>query len=112
VSGYFNSHSNWKIPIKGWVSQLDRRKFTVFGYHTGRHRDYETEIAGTLCDRFIPGPLAEEHWREAILADAPHVLIYPEIGMDPLAARLATQRLAVTQCNSWGHPETSGYPTL
>jgi predicted O-linked N-acetylglucosamine transferase (SPINDLY family) len=46
------------------------------------------------------------------LADAPHVLIYPEIGMEPFALALAAQRLAPVQCNSWGHPETSGLPTL
>ena len=27
VSGFFRNHSNWKIPIKGWLSQLDRSKF-------------------------------------------------------------------------------------
>jgi len=32
--------------------------------------------------------------------------------MSPIAAKLAAQRLAPVQCNSWGHPETSGFPTL
>ena len=32
---YFRDHSNWKIPIKGWLTQLDRRRFELFGYHTG-----------------------------------------------------------------------------
>jgi predicted O-linked N-acetylglucosamine transferase (SPINDLY family) len=32
--------------------------------------------------------------------------------MDPIAAPLAAQRLAPVQCNSLGHPETSGFPTL
>ncbi len=53
-----------------------------------------------------------ERWRHAILHDAPHVLIYPEVGMNAVAAQLAAQRLAAVQCNSWGHPETSGFPTL
>ncbi len=112
VSGFFRQHSNWKIPIKGWVSQLDRRRFRVFGYHTGVQCDLETEAASALCERFVQGPLALDGWREAILADRPHVLIYPEIGMNPAATRLATQRLARVQCNSWGHPDTSGFPTL
>jgi predicted O-linked N-acetylglucosamine transferase (SPINDLY family) len=47
-----------------------------------------------------------------IIGDAPHVLIYPEVGMDPVSAQLAAQRLAPVQCNSWGHPDTSGFPTL
>jgi predicted O-linked N-acetylglucosamine transferase (SPINDLY family) len=40
------------------------------------------------------------------------VLIYPEIGMDPMTARLATLRLAPVQCMAWGHPTTSGFPTI
>jgi predicted O-linked N-acetylglucosamine transferase (SPINDLY family) len=47
-----------------------------------------------------------------IKSDNLHVLIYPEIGMDPMTARLASLRLAPVQCTSWGHPETSGLPTI
>jgi protein O-GlcNAc transferase len=112
VSGYFRQHSNWKIPIKGWISQLNRSRFKVFGYHTGVIRDKETAAAEKLCDRFVQGPLSIEDWRREILADRPHVLIYPEVGMNPVAVKLAAQRLAPVQCNSWGHPETSGFPTL
>ena len=112
VSGYFRHHSNWKIPIKGWLSQLDRTRFEVFGYHTGVKTDAETKLATALCNRFVQGPLSICAWRQTILSDAPHVLIYPEVGMDPISAQLAAQRLAPTQCNSWGHPDTSGFPTL
>lgn len=112
VSGYFREHSNWKIPLKGWISQLDRQRFKVFGYHTGLVQDDQTKLAAGMCDRFIQGPLSTDRWREAIVADAPHILIYPEVGMNPVAVKLAAQRLAAVQCNSWGHPETSGFPTL
>jgi predicted O-linked N-acetylglucosamine transferase (SPINDLY family) len=40
------------------------------------------------------------------------VLIYPEIGMDAATASLASLRLAPVQAASWGHPETTGLPTL
>src|SRR5664280_1399602 len=112
VSGFFRQHSNWKLPIKGWLSQLDRRRFRIFGYHTGVLQDAETKAAAALCDRFVQGPLPIDGWRAEILADAPHVLMYPEVGMDPVAATLAAQRFAAVQCNSWGHPDTSGFPTL
>ena len=65
-----------------------------------------------LCERFVRGPLSLDAWRQAILADAPHVIIYPEVGMDRVSAQLAAQRLAPVQCNAWGHPDTSGLPTL
>jgi protein O-GlcNAc transferase len=47
-----------------------------------------------------------------ILHDAPHVIIHPDIGMNAVSAQLAAQRLAAVQCNSWGHPDTSGFPTI
>jgi predicted O-linked N-acetylglucosamine transferase (SPINDLY family) len=112
VSGFFRAHSNWKIPIRGWISQLDRARFEVIGYQTNPRRDACTEDAEKLCDRFVQGPLSIESWRERIAADAPHVLIYPEVGMDPTTPRLAAQRLAPVQCASWGHPDTTGLPTI
>ena len=112
VSGFFREHSNWKIPIKGWLGRLDRVRFRLFGYHTGALRDGETQAAAAMCERFVEGPLALADWRAAILADAPHVLIYPEVGMNRVSAQLAGLRLAPVQCNSWGHPDTSGFPTL
>jgi predicted O-linked N-acetylglucosamine transferase (SPINDLY family) len=112
VSGFFSAHSNWKIPIRGWIANLDRARFEVIGYHTAAKQDAATVEAKSLCDRFVQSPLPLEAWRAAILADRPHVLIYPEVGMDPVAVRLAAQRLARVQCSSWGHPDTSGFPTI
>ena len=112
VSSHFYSHSNWKIPLRGWMSQLDRKRFKIFGYHVGRPRDQETEVAAKLCSRFVHRAMSLAAWRDEILADALHVLIYPGLLMDELCLQLAAQRLAPVQCNSWGHPETSGLPTL
>jgi protein O-GlcNAc transferase len=112
VSAFFYRHSNWKIPIKGWVSQIDRSRFRLTGYHLGTIEDEETEVAASLFDRFVRQSLNIEGWRREILADAPHVLIYPGLLMDTHSLQLAAQRLAPVQCNSWGHPETSGLPTL
>jgi len=112
VSGFFRQHSNWKIPVKGWLKMLDRDRFQVSGYYTSGERDGETDAAEALCERFVQGPRSLDAWRRAILDDAPHVLIFPEIGMDKVSAQLAAQRLAAVQCCSWGHPVTSGFPTI
>jgi protein O-GlcNAc transferase len=112
VSGFFRRHSNWKIPLKGWLTQLDRNRFHVSGYYTSGERDGETDAAAALCERFVMGPRSLDAWRRTILDDTPHVLIFPEIGMDKMSAQLAAQRLAVVQCASWGHPVTSGFPTI
>ena len=112
VSGFFRQHSNWKIPVRGWLQNLDRNRFHVFGYYTDAECDAETDAAAALCQRFIQGPRSLDAWRRRILDDAPHVLLFPEIGMDEVTAQLAAQRLAAVQCCSWGHPVTSGFPTI
>jgi predicted O-linked N-acetylglucosamine transferase (SPINDLY family) len=40
------------------------------------------------------------------------VLIYADIGMDALSYCLAHSRLAPVQCATWGHPVTTGIPTV
>jgi predicted O-linked N-acetylglucosamine transferase (SPINDLY family) len=112
VSGHFRHHANWRLPIRGWLEGLQDPDLRLFGYHTGAVTDAVTAEAAGLCERFVQGPRSTEQWIAKIAADAPHVLIYPEIGMDPTAGRLAALRLAPVQCSSWGHPETSGYPTV
>ena len=40
------------------------------------------------------------------------MLMYADIGMDPLSYFLAFSRLAPLQCAMWGHPVTSGIPNI
>jgi protein O-GlcNAc transferase len=112
VSGFFRSHSNWKIPIKGWVENLNREQFQLYGYHTSARQDQYTQEAQNAFEQFIQGPLPLSQWCEQIKADNLHVLIFPEFGMDPTTIQLGCLRLAPIQMSSWGHPETSGLPTI
>jgi protein O-GlcNAc transferase len=100
VSGFYFLHSNWKISIKGWVEKLDRQDFQLFGYYTGNRIDSQTETARQLFDRFTEGGGSLDQWCRRIVRDRLHVLIYPEIGMDPTTVRLASLRLAPIQCTS------------
>ena len=112
VGGHFRRHSASTLQLRGWITQLDRRQFRICGYHTGFEEDDETKFYAASCDRFVRGPMLLDDWRETILADAPHVVIYPETMMDATAVALAAQRLARVQCSGWGHPGTSGLPTI
>jgi len=112
VSGFFRNHSNWKIPIKGWVENLNREQFQLFGYHTSARQDQYTQEAENAFDQFIQGPLPLSQWCEQIKVDNLQVLIFPEFGMDPTTIQLGCLRLAPIQITSWGHPETSGLPTI
>lgn len=50
--------------------------------------------------------------REQIARYQPDILVYPDIGMDYVTYFLAFARLAPVQCVTWGHPVTTGIPTL
>ncbi|MEH2383013.1 MAG: tetratricopeptide repeat protein [Nostoc sp.] len=112
VSGFFYHHSNWKIPLKGWVENLDRSEFELFGYHTGVKKDDSTITATKTFDKFVQGVPSFEQWCELITEDKLHILIFPEFGMNPTTIKLGCLRLAPIQMTSWGHPETSGLPTI
>jgi protein O-GlcNAc transferase len=112
VSGFFFSHANWWVIIKGWIENLNKQKFHLYGYYTNRKKDDATESARQKCFSFVENIFSLEKLAEIIRHDRLHLLIFPEIGMDNLSAKLASLRLAPIQCNSWGHPVTSGFPTI
>ena len=113
VSGFFYQHSVWKIGVKGWVTQLDPKRFQVSGYHTGTKQDAETALARQRCHRFVQGP----HSTETLAADHPRrPAARPALPGNrhepPRPSELAALRLAPAQCSYIGHPQTSGLPTI
>jgi len=112
VSQYFWNHSVWNAIVKGWFHQLDRERFAVYAFHLGPRRDEETQFAQSRATRFEQGGRGLRQWVESILGEQLDVLIYPEVGMDPMTLKLASLRLAPVQAATWGHPETSGLPTI
>ena len=112
VSAFFHYHAVWKIPIKGWIENLNKDRFRLYGYYTGQKKDKETETARKCFSRFVEDICSFEDLCNIIREDNLHILIYPEIGMDPTTLKLAALRLASVQCATWGHPDTSGLPTI
>jgi protein O-GlcNAc transferase len=112
VSGFFCDHTLFRLFLEGWLTQLDRGRFEVTGFHTGRTADAVTARCAGWCERFVQGLPSVSAWRDAILSAAPHILLYPEIGIDPIAGGLAAMRLARLQCVAWGQPVTSGMPSI
>ena len=111
ASAYLHMHSVSKTH-GGWIAELDRSRFAVFGYQLSPAHDAVSDRFEACCDRFVRGMADVATWRARILEDAPHVLIYLDIGMEQTAVRLAALRLAAVQCTTWGHPETSGLPAM
>jgi protein O-GlcNAc transferase len=112
VSAHIRDHSVWTAITKGWVEQLDRTRFDLRLFHLGTANDMETALAKTFATHYVYGRSDFVEWTKVILGHQLDVLIYPEIGMDPTTARLASMRLATVQATSWGHPQTSGLPTM
>jgi protein O-GlcNAc transferase len=112
VSQYFRDHSVWNAIIKGWFGQIDRARFRLFAFCLGGEEDGETAFARRHAERFEHRPRSLRQWADAIVAAQPEVILYPELGMDPMSIKLAGLRLAPVQATSWGHPETSGLPTI
>ncbi len=112
VSAHVCDHSVWNAITKGWFQHLDQGRFELHAFSLGPRRDKNTEFAKSRAARFRERPPTARQWAEAILAEPLDVLIYPEIGMDPMTAKLACLRLAPVQVTTWGHPETSGLPTI
>lgn len=112
VSAHIRDHSVYKALVKGWIDKLDRARFEVGVFHLGFDTDAETAGARARSDFFIEGARTLAQWVEAIRSQAVDVLIYPEIGMNPLTVQLASLRLATHQMAAWGHPETTGLPTM
>ncbi|MDB5873168.1 MAG: putative O-linked N-acetylglucosamine transferase, family [Ramlibacter sp.] len=112
VSAQVRDHSVWTAILRGWVQQLDRSRFDVHVFSLGTASDAQTRAARELVPHFEAGPAGLQEWVARIGASELDVLIYPEIGMDAMTVKLASLRLAPLQLATWGHPLTTGLPTI
>lgn len=112
VSAHLRNHSVWSAITRGWFEGLDPRRIALYAFHLGVHEDAETEIAKNRTAHYERGPQDLAKWAASIARQAPDVIIYPEVGIDPMTVRLASLRLAGVQVATWGHPETTGLPTI
>ena len=112
VSGQVRQHPVWRIILRGMIEHLDRGRFEIIVYHTGSACDAETLWARARVDRFVQGPKSVKAWLDEIRHDLPDVIFYPEVGMDPATSALAALRLAPLQIAAWGHPVTTGLPSM
>ncbi len=113
--GFFSYHWRQHTVSKlflGWLRHWDREQFDLYGYHSGPEYDQVTEEARQCCKRFYHLPRQFEGLCQQIRSDHLDVLIFTDLGMDMESQRLAALRLAPIQCVAWGHPVTSGLPTV
>jgi predicted O-linked N-acetylglucosamine transferase (SPINDLY family) len=111
VSSFMRNHTVGQFLL-GWLEGHRRERFEIFCYHIGADTDALTERIRARADVFhqVGGHLEAAAGR--IAADRLHLLVYTDIGMNALASQLAALRLAPVQCKGWGHPVTTGLPSI
>ena len=112
VSKYFCKHPVWDAITKGWVMSLNPDQFEVQIFNTNGVEDGETELAKEKTANYINCGNSVQRAAQVIAKQNLDVLLYPEIGMDTTSKGLACLRLAQVQIASWGHPESTGLPTI
>jgi predicted O-linked N-acetylglucosamine transferase (SPINDLY family) len=112
VSGQVRRHPVWDVILRGLLAHIDRRQFELTLFHTGALVDAETLWAKDHVDRLVQGPRSVNGWIGEVAMTQPDVLFYPEVGMDPASGALAALRLAPLQIAGWGHPVTTGLPSM
>jgi CRISPR-associated protein Csy1 len=100
--------------FKHFVTDLRDDRISVFVYACGERDAFAREVAASVdrLTHFDDNDGALSAMASAIATDALDVLIYPEIGMEPVIEKLAAMRLAPLQCVLWGHPVTTGLATM
>jgi predicted O-linked N-acetylglucosamine transferase (SPINDLY family) len=111
VSGCLRAHTVGKLML-GWFRQHNRDRFEIYSYHVFNDQDDLTTEFRRYSDRFYQLPPEVEPIAAQIRADQVHILVFLEIGMQPLMTQLAGLRLAPIQATTWAHPITSGSPTI
>lgn len=111
ASHYLHSYSG-TLWLTGWLRYCDHNNFEIYCYYTGNQADAITEKFQEYSDFFYHIPDNLPAVCEQIIADKLHILVYPEIGMDAPTMQMAGLRLAPVQCAAWGHPVTTGLPTI
>ena len=113
ASRFLHDHSIGRLMV-GLLARLNERDdCQVYLFHavTPRDDDLRREI-DALAESTATLPSNLQTARETISAARLDTLFYPDIGMDPVTYFLAQARLAPVQIATWGHPVTTGMPTI
>jgi len=112
ISQFFQNHSIGRTS-RGLFATLDRSRFEVTALFVPPVRDDEyARFIRAHAEHTVVVPPTLAAAREAIASRGLDVLFYQDIGMEPFTYFLAHARLAPVQCVSYGHPDTTGIPTL
>lgn len=111
VSAFFYFHSVFKTHGH-WITKLDKKQFEIHCFYLNDKIDPATESIRAHADFFFQNSLDYSQMIMAIEQQKLDILIYLDIGMVPQEQLMGSLRLAPIQCMTYGHPVTSGLPTI
>lgn len=110
ISSFFRKHTVSKL-FKNLVLKINKKNFEKFIYYVGDKFDDVTKEIKKDADHFFNNTNVNQIINK-ISEDKLDVLIYLDIGMSSKIQILSSLRLATVQCNTWGHPMTSGFKNI
>ena len=96
----------------GWIKHSDKKSFEIYSYDLGDTIALGKNDFQKYSSFYHRLPNNLEKICKQIKQDNLHILIFLDLGMDNLMTQLGALRLAPIQCTTWGHPMTSGLPTI
>jgi uncharacterized protein (TIGR03032 family) len=111
LSAYFRDHTIGRLNI-GRIERLPRDRFEVVVLQVGRHDDPLADRFRTAADSSVIVPRDVAEARRLVADQELDVLLFADVGMDALSYTLAFSRMAPVQVVTWGHPVTTGSPTM
>ncbi len=110
MSAMLKKHSV-SLIFGGLIERLDPGRFELVYLQIGAG-DADSERLARRADRHVVLPSSLAEAREEVARQELDILFVPEVGADPLTYYLAFSRFAPVQCTTWGHPLTTGSPTM
>ncbi|MDP6174502.1 MAG: hypothetical protein QGF09_10070, partial [Rhodospirillales bacterium] len=111
VSSFFRAHTIGRL-FGRLIAGLPGQGFDVRVFSFNPQEDALSGSLAEAVDEFIPLAPDLEAARQRIAEARLDILYFCDLGMEPLTYFLAFSRLAPIQCVSWGHPVTTGIPSL
>ncbi len=111
LSEYLSNHTIGSL-WRGFAQHLDRRRFHLTTLSLSPAQDDTAEHFRRHSDQFHRVPLDPSRSWQALRELPLDLLLFPDLGMSCNTLALAALRLAPVQCVSWGHPLTTGLPTI
>lgn len=111
VSAFFHMHTIGEVNL-GIIQNLSRRSCRVILFPMPGPDDAVGKVIRQSADEVVELEPSLDAARRQIAGQKLDVLFYTDIGMDVFTYFLAFSRLAPVQCTTWGHPDTTGIPTI